>query len=216
MRFAVIRIWSWLATVLLAASLGDACTEFTANVGLLGGTLRDTHHEAVMPTLIAGLATVVALVFTVIFTRIARVELLANESQRVRDWCTSFACSLCGSVLVTILMEGYETGFGGVSPFDPRSVVLGHAPALLIACVAAIAGVRIALYGALRLAWRAGGVAAEALAHFLRRTTRAVALGVAKTSAFTLKVLLLPVAFAGSGSGLRAPPHQRLSPYRSC
>ena len=71
-------------------------------------------------------------------------------------------------------MEGYETRFGGLSPFDPRSVVLSHALPLVLTFVVMGAIVHYALRGAIRTASRASGRVAEVFVEFLRKL-RAIA-----------------------------------------
>jgi hypothetical protein len=207
MRCAIVRAWTSLATALLTAAVADAGTEFAENLGWLGGSVRDAQHEAIVPALILGLAAGAALAAFVAFARIAPQDPLLRCMSGWRARTADLAIALGGSALCTIAMEGYETRFGGLSPFDPRSVVLSHAIPLLVAFVFVAAIVRVSIRAALRLASRAGELAASVLVEFLHKISRAqVAPGAVHTSAFTLRVLHLPPAIADGACGLRAPP----------
>jgi hypothetical protein len=207
MRCAIVRAWTSLATALLTAAVADAGTEFAENLGWLGGSVRDAQHEAVAPALILGLAVGTALAAFVAFARIAPHDPLLRHMNRLRARSTDLAIALAGSALCTIAMEGYETRFGGLSPFDPRSVVLSHAVPLLVAFGFVAVLVHRGLRAALRLAGQAGELAAGALVEFLHKMFRAaVAPAAVHASAFTLHVLHLPPAIADGACGLRAPP----------
>jgi hypothetical protein len=212
MRYATIRAWTSLATALLTAAVADACTECAENLGWLGGSLRDAQHEAIAPALLLGIALTAALLAFVVFARIAPGDPLLRRMNGLRARTADLTCALVGSAACTIVMEGYETRFGGLSPFDPRSVVLSHALALLVAFVFVAAIVHCALRAALRLASHAGELAAGAIAEFLYKICRTtVAPGAVHTSAFTLHVLHLPPAIADGACGLRAPPRAALA-----
>jgi hypothetical protein len=214
MRYAMVRAWTSLATALLTAAIADAGTEYAQNLGWLGGGLHDTQHEAVAPTLLLGLAIGAALAAFVAFARIAPYDPLLRRMNGLGARAMDLGCALAGSALCTIAMEGYETRFGGLSPFDPRSVVLSHALALLVAFVVVAAVLHRALRAALALASQAGELAAGALVEFLHKICRAaVAPGAVHTSAFTLHVLHLPPAIADGACGLRAPPRSNLPRY---
>jgi hypothetical protein len=207
MRCAIVRAWTSLATALLTAAVADAGTEFAENLGWLGGSVRDAQHEAVAPALILGLAAGAALAAFVAFARIGPQDPLLRHMSRLRARLTDLAIALAGSALFTIAMEGYETRFGGLSPFDPRSVVLSHAVPLVVAFVFVAVLVHRGLRAALRLAGHAGELAAGALVEFLHKMLgAAVAPGAVHDSAFTLHVLHLPPAIADGACGLRAPP----------
>jgi hypothetical protein len=214
MRYAIVRAWTALATALLTAAVADAGTEFTANLGWLGGSVRDAQHEAIVPTFLLGLAAAAALGAFVAFARIAPRDPLLR---RLGDWrarAIDLVCALAGSALCTIAMEGYETRFGGLSPFDPRSVVLSHALALLVAFVVVAVTVRGILSAALRFASRAGELAAGVLSEFLHKIAGVrVAPAAVHTSAFSLHVAHLPPAIADGACGLRAPPRSTLPDY---
>lgn len=212
MRCAIVRAWTSLATALLTAAVADAGIEFAENLGWLGGSVRDAQHEAVAPTLLIGLAIGAALAAFVAFARIAPQDPLLRCMSGWRVRMTDLAMALAGSALCTIAMEGYETRFGGLSPFDPRSVVLSHALPLIVAFVFVAAVAHGVIRAALRLASHAGELAAGVLVEFLHKLSRAaVAAGAVHTSAFTLHVAHLPPAIADGACGLRAPPRSTLS-----
>jgi hypothetical protein len=214
MRCAIVRAWTSLATALLTAAVADAGTEFAENLGWLGGSVRDAQHEAVAPALILGLAVSAGLAAFVVFARIAPHDRLLRYMSGWRARAADLAVALAGSTLFTIAMEGYETRFGGLSPFDPRSVVLSHAVPLLLAFVFVAAIARVSIRAALRLASHAGELAASVLVEFLHKMLRAaVAPGMVHASAFTLHVLHLPPAIADGACGLRAPPRSTPSYY---
>jgi hypothetical protein len=212
MRCAVVRAWTALTTALITAAVADAGTEFAENLGWLGGSVRDAQHQAVVPTLLIGLAIGAALAAFVAFARIAPRDPVLRCMSGWRARMTDLAIALAGSALFTIAMEGYETRFGGVSPFDPRSVVCSHAPALLLAFVFVAVIARGIVSGTLRLATRASELATSVLVEFLHKICGArVAQSAVHTSAFTLHVLHLPPAIADGACGLRAPPRSILS-----
>jgi hypothetical protein len=214
MRCVVVRAGAWLTTALIAAALADAGTEFAENLGWLGGSLRDAQHEAVAPTLLIGLAIGAALAAFVAFARLAPHDPLLRSMRGFRELTADLAIALAGSALWTIAMEGYETRFGGVSPFDPRSVVCSHAPALLVAFVLVAPVVWGVVRNLLCLARRAGECATGAIVQFLRKISHAsVPPGTVHTSAFALHVVHLLPAIADGVYGLRAPPHSTLSGY---
>lgn len=211
MRCAIVRAWTSLATALLTAALADAATEFAENLGWLGGSVRDGQHEAVAPTLLIGLAIGAGLAAFVVFARIAPQDRLHRCMRGGGALTADLAIALCGSALCVIAMEGYETRFGGLSPFDPRSVVLSHALPLLVAFLLVAIVVHCFLRIGLRIAGRVGQLAESVLVEFLHGISRGrVAPGAVHTSAFTLHVLHLAPAIAVGACGLRAPPRSIL------
>jgi len=207
MRYTLVCVWTSLATALLTAAIADATTEFAVNLGWLGGSLHDNQHEAVVPTLLFGVAVGAALLTYIVFARVTPRDPLLRRLGALRARASNLGCALAGSALCTVAMEGYETGFGGLSPFDPRSVILSHALALVIAFVLVAAIVNRVLRAALALASHAGELATGALVQFFHKLRRPqVAPGAVYSSAFTLHVLHLPPAIADGACGLRAPP----------
>jgi len=212
MRYATVRAWTSLATALLTAAIADAGIEFAANLGWLGGSFRDDQHEAIAPTLLLGTVVAAALIAFIVFARVAPGDPLLRRLNTFRVRATDLACALLGSAVCTIAMEGYETRFGGLSPFDARSVILSHALALAITFVVVAAVIHYVLRRALALASQARELAAGVLGVFFHKLFRTrVARGATYTSSvFTLSVLHLPPAIADGACGLRAPPHSIL------
>jgi hypothetical protein len=207
MRFALVRTWAVVATAILAGAAADAVTEFAENNGWLGGMLRDGQHEAILPALLLGALVAVSLTLFVLFARISPRDPLLSRMSGLRTRLADIAAAFSVSVLCVIAMEGYETRFGGVSPFDPRSVVLSHALALAVAFVLTGTILHCALRAAIRTASRAS-IVVEYLAQFLRKLRQfAAAAPSIALSAFELHVVRVPLETAYGSSGLRAPPH---------
>jgi hypothetical protein len=214
MRFRLVRLWAGAAAAILAAAAADAGTEFAENSGWLGGTLHDSQHEAILPALGLGAAVTVSLTIFILFARISPRDPLLLRLNGFRSRLFDIACAFCGSMLCVIAMEGYETRFGGLSPFDPRSVVLSHTLALVIAFLVAGAIVHCALRGAIGAASRASNVVVDFLVEFLRKVLRSVVPPRAVAlSAFRLYVPHVPPGIAGGSRGFRAPPRAILSGY---
>jgi hypothetical protein len=214
MRVAIVRLWTSVAVAVVTGAVADAGTEFAENLGWLGGSVRDAQHQAVMPTLLIGLAIGAALAAFVAFAGIAPRDPLFRYMSGWRAPAIDLAVALAGSELCAIAMEGYETRFGGLSPFDPRSVLCAHAPALLIAFVLIAAIARGITKVTLEAARRAGELATNAVVEFLHRAPRArVAAAIVHTSAYMLRVAHLPAAVDEGVLGFRAPPRSLLSGY---
>lgn len=207
MRFALVRCWAVVAAAMLTGAVADATTEFAGNSHWLIGSVRDDQHQSVVPALALGATIAIALLLFVVLARIsprdARLARMNDARRRVGD----IAAALCGSALCVVTMEGYETRFGGLSPFDPRSVVLSHAFALIVAFVVVGTMLHYLLRGAIGMASRAGTIVARVVVAFLRKllgttaSARAVSLSI-----FALHVS--PTALDGTvcSRGLRAPP----------
>lgn len=214
MRFAIIRGWAALATALLTAVGSDVSIEFAENSGWLGGAFRDNQHEAVLPTLLFGAAVTLSLTLFVLLARIYPDDPLLSRISEFRTRFVDTACSLFGSLLCIIAMEGYETQFGGSSPFDPRSVVLSHALPLVVTFVVTGALVHYALRAAIRTARRASGLVAEVFVEFLRKLRgENTTPGMVRRSAFVLYVVHGPPAVVDGSLGLRAPPRSIFTRY---
>jgi hypothetical protein len=212
MRSLVVRAGTALTTALITAAVADSGTEFAVNLGWLGGSVRDAQHEAIAPTILIGLAIGAALAAFVAFGRVTPPDPLLRSLYGLRALASDLAIALAGSALCTIAMEGYETRFGGISPFDTRSVVCSHAPALLVAFVVVAPIVWGIIGKALSVARNAGECATGAIGHFLRKINPANGgAGAPHTSAFTLHLVRLSPAIAGGVYGLRAPPRSIFS-----
>jgi hypothetical protein len=213
-RFAIIRGWAALATAILAAVGSDFATEFAENSGWLGGALRDGQHEAVLPALLFGSVVALSLTLFVLLARIRPGDPLLSRIDYFRTRFVDIAGSLVGSLFFVIAMEGYETRFGGLSPFDPRSVILSHALPLVVAFVVTGAIVHYALRAAIAAASRASEFISEVLGEFLRKILdNRRPSDIARVSAYALNVVHIPFAFALGSRGLRAPPHAIADPY---
>lgn len=207
MRFAVVRVWAAAATAILAAAIADAATELAVNGGWLGSGLRDNDHQAVLPALCTGAGLALSLLLAVLFSRVSPRDSLSLRITALRTRLGDVVCALCGSALCIVAMEGYETNFGGVSPFDPRSVVLSHAPALIVAFLLIGALVHCTLRAAVRAAAEASVAVAEFFEAFLGRDFgNGAPRRAARISAFELRVTHVPSWLARGSRGFRAPP----------
>lgn len=207
MRFAIVRIWAAAAVAMLAAATADAVVEFAGNGGWLGAGLHDNQHEAIAPALVLGAATALFLLAFILFNRIPlRDPLLLRLCERPTRWLDTF-CAFAGGAVCVVAMEGYETRFGGTSPFDPSSVVLSHAAALLVAILAIGAILHWMLRAAVGVASRASAAAVEVFARFFRSPLNAAQPPlVARTPAFEIGVPHVALAIAEGRCGRRAPP----------
>jgi|HubBroStandDraft_5_1064220.scaffolds.fasta_scaffold01957_2 hypothetical protein len=207
MRFALVRTWAVVAAALLTGAAADASTEFFENAHWLAGNVRDDQHQGILPALALGAAVSFALLFFVLLARIARHDPLLTRMNDVRRRLVDIAAALCGSMLCVIGIEGYETRFGGLSPFDPRSVVISHTVALIVAFAVVGTMLHCMLRGAVRIASRAGSTVACFVAAFLRKLVQAArSPGVLSSSAFALDARHTPAGVATRSRGMRAPP----------
>jgi hypothetical protein len=206
-RFAIIRCWAAVATAILAAVGSDVSTEFTENCGWLGGVIRDNQHEAVLPALFLGAIVTLSLILFVLLSRIYPDDPLLSSIDHLPTRLVDAACSFGGSVLCVIAMEGYETRFGGLSPFDPGSVVLSHTLSLVTAFVIIGAIAHYALRTAIRAAAHASSIVTEVFVKFLRKLIgESLPPGKIHVSAFVLYVAHVPRFIAEGSRGFRAPP----------
>ena len=200
-----IRYWAALAITLATAALVDWSSELLANAGWLGAGVPDGYQEAVLPV-----ALLAALAF---FGLCVAVALCAGRGDRVRYEAGSWVdrvlvavATLGATFAVIVLMEAYEMRFGGVSAFDPRSVFVEHAPAILIgyAIVATIVGRLVTLL--LRAAAAAGCLAAHAIVRILRMDPRQRAATSRRDAGFAARVACRCPIIAFGAIALRAPP----------
>lgn len=195
MRFVLVRSWAIVAAAILTGALADAAVD------------RDNHYQGVLPALEIG---AVAAVFLVLFTLLARIgpcDPLLTRMNDIRTRVVDIAGALCGSALCVVAMEGYETRFGGLSPFDARSVVCTHAFALIVAFVIVGAMLHYALRGAIRIASRATDAVTSLVVSFLRKLAPAAASPLPiLLSVFALRVPHAPRDVAAGSQSLRAPP----------
>jgi|GEM_PF-2234879 len=175
MRCAILTLWASLAVALSAAVCGDAATEWLSNEGFWGVGTRDVHHESLLPVALVAAIVTAALAAFVLAAHLRCGDPLLRIRRRAcaRVWLVGLTALL--TMLVVVLMEGYEVRFGGISAFDPRSVVITHA--LPVLCAYALIGILVdrMLVACLRVACRAVGVVAAALVAFARRGAAAQA-----------------------------------------
>jgi hypothetical protein len=168
MRYALIRIWAVLTVGLLAGALGDAGTEFLALLGWLGGAARDIDHQGVLPAFGIALTLALGLSAYVIGSRIAPSDPLVRRLDDAPARAVDALAAFAGSCITVVAMEAYETHFGGLAPFDPNSVVIAHAPILVLSFLTIALAARMMLGMAIRCAARSGVLAASLLSSFLR------------------------------------------------
>jgi hypothetical protein len=168
MRYALVRIWAALTIGLLAGALGDAGTEFSATFGWLGGTTPDVDHQGVFPALAIALALAFGLAAYIVGSRIAPSDPLVRRLDDLRARAVDAIAAFAGGCVTVVAVEGYETHFGGLAPVDANSVILAHAPILLLSFVTIAVAARMMLGAAICCAARSRVLAAEALTSFLQ------------------------------------------------
>jgi hypothetical protein len=168
MRYTLVRIWAVLTIGLLAGVLGDAGTEFSAMFGWLGGTTQDVDHQGVLPALAITLTLALSLAAYIVGSRIAPGDPLLRRLDDAHARAVDAIAAFAGSCVTVVAVEGYETHFGGLAPFDANSVVIAHAPVLVLSFVAIAVAVRMMLGATIRCAARSGALAAAFLTSFLR------------------------------------------------
>jgi len=168
MRYALVRLWAVLTIGLLAGVLGDVGTEFSANYGWLGGTTRDVDHQGVVPVFAIAVMLALSLAAYVVGSRIAPGDPLVRRLDDLRARAVDAIVAFAGSCATVVAMEGYETHFGGLAPFDAHSVVVAHAPILVLTFVTIAVAARMMLGAAIRCAARSGALVAALFTSFLR------------------------------------------------
>jgi hypothetical protein len=168
MRYTLVRIWAVLTVGLLAGGLGDAGTEFCAGLGWLGGTTHDVDHQGILPAFALTLTLAVGLAAYIIGSRIAPSDPLVRRLDDTRARAVDAIAAFAGSCLTVVAVEGYETHFGGLAPFDASSIVIAHAPALVLSFLTIAIVARMMLGSAIRFAARSRVLAVAFLASFLR------------------------------------------------
>jgi hypothetical protein len=168
MRYALVRIWAVLTVGLLAGALGDAGTEFFESLGWLGGAVRDADQQGVGPAFAIGFALAIGLAVFVVASRIAPNDPLLRklDDARARAVDAILAFGVCCVTLLGI--EGYETQYGGLAPFHAGSVVIEHAPVLIVSFLAIAIAARFGLGAAIRAAALSGEMAVALWSSFLR------------------------------------------------
>lgn len=102
---------------------------------------------------------------------------------------------------VILRMEGYETHFGGLSPFDPRTILMHDAPATIVMYLAVFAAVRSFVGAFVR-------TAAHVRLFFSRSTfvRRRTSVAVALHRCCSKPAVARAVTAEERGGELRAPP----------
>jgi hypothetical protein len=212
LRYALVRIWAVLTVGLLAGVLGDAGTELFGVLGWLGGATRDVDHQGLLPALAITLTLAFGLAAYVVGSRIAPndplLRRLDDAGARVVDAVSAFV----GSGVTVVAIECYETHFGGLAPFDAHSVVIAHAPILVLSFLTIAVGARMALGAAIRCAARTGAVAAALLTSFLRILRSYTATPKHATVRHPETSCSRAVSEIVNSRGLRAPPRMLPTP----
>ncbi|MGZ3506396.1 MAG: hypothetical protein ACXWNK_14620 [Vulcanimicrobiaceae bacterium] len=201
----ILRWWSGLAAVPAAAAASDALTEFLANAKLLGGhSPSDLQHQALVPTL---LVAVVSILAVALFALCMNPE-PAETSQRstTAEKLVMTGALLVATFAVAVMMEGYETRFGGTAPFDPHSVLISHAPAVLICYAVITALVRNLVCACLHVAIAAGRLATQRILQLLRIDRRSPRARFANSFSFDPALTQENSPVVPRAHGLRAPP----------
>jgi hypothetical protein len=138
MRCAALVLWAACTIALSAAVIGDAATEWLAN--LAAGHIVDAHHESLLPAAVCAAALLVTLCAFAVFAGRACAEAYARLIAAPWLHVLFLIATAVLTLAVVVAMEGYETHFGGVNAFDARSVLAQHLlPSLgAYACVAGL------------------------------------------------------------------------------
>jgi hypothetical protein len=168
MRYILVRIWAVLTIGLLAGVLGDVGTEFSATFGWLGAATRDVDHQGVLPAFAITLILALGLAAYVVGSRIAPNDALIRRLDDARGRAVDAIAAFIGSFATVVAVEGYETHFGGLAPFDANSTIIAHAPILVLSFVTIAVAARMMLGSAIRCAARSGALAAALLISFIR------------------------------------------------
>jgi hypothetical protein len=159
-----VRIWSAIATAIASAALVGGGIAMLANLGWLGGSSRDYHEEGVAWFAGAAVLVVVALAVAIVASPRRR-----GSSAHTARW--ERAAMVVGTLGLTcaviFVKEALETRCGGTAPFDAGSILIQHAPAILIAYGIVAPLVAAVVRYSLRVAVAAGEIAIETLVRFL-------------------------------------------------
>jgi hypothetical protein len=211
MRYALVRGWAVAATAILTGAVADAVTECAEDNAWLAGSVRDYQHAAIVPALALGAAIALALMLFVLLARITPRDPLLTRMNDARTLFVDISAALCGGMLCVIAMEAYETRFGGLSPFDPQSVVLSHTFALIAAFAIVGTLLHFILGKAIRRAHEASRGFIGFIAAFLHQRTHAASPPRAtRLSALDLCAAHTPPGVARGSHCLRAPPRSIL------
>ncbi|HEX4013986.1 MAG TPA: hypothetical protein VHX17_08880 [Candidatus Cybelea sp.] len=164
----MVRLWAVLTIGLLAGAIGDAGTEYFGAFGWLGGVARDVDHQGVLPVFVFTLMLALGLVVYIAGSRISPGDALVRRLDDTRGRALDALAAFAIGCVTVIGIEGYETGFGGLAPFDPHSVIVAHAPILALSFVTIAVGARIMLGAAIGFAARSRALVAAIFTWFLR------------------------------------------------
>ncbi len=204
--YALVRLWSVAIVGLLSGVLGDAGTELLNTLGWLGRGAVDSDHQGLLPASIAALICALGLCVYVIGSRIAPSDPLLRELDDPHARAVDALAAFTASWLAVIAVEGYETRFGGIAPFDAGSTVIAHAPALLVSFLTIAIVARALLGAAIRWTARSGAAAVALLISFLRKLRAAIATSKHCAALFPEATHSHDAAELISACGPRAPP----------
>ncbi|HEY3675520.1 MAG TPA: hypothetical protein VGK84_05970 [Candidatus Tumulicola sp.] len=135
-----------------------------SNAGWLGGSATDTHEEGVAWFAVAAAVLLAALAACIVCSR-RRDEWRARVAPLERVAIGAVTLTLaCGFI---VFKEALETHCGGVAPFDAGSILVQHAPAILLAYGLIAPLVGLIVRACLCLAIVAREIAIVTLARFL-------------------------------------------------
>jgi hypothetical protein len=159
-----VRIWSAIVTALTSAAVVGGGVAALSNAGWLGGSARDTHEEGVAWFAVAAAALLTVLAAAIVSSR-RRDEWRAPVSAAERMAMGAVTLMLsCGFV---VCKEALETHCGGLAPFDAGSILVQHAPAILLAYALIAPLVGLIVRGCLCFAVAARDIAIVTIARFL-------------------------------------------------
>jgi hypothetical protein len=95
----------------------------------------------------------------IIGSRIAPGDPLLRRLDDARARAVDAIAAFAGSCVTVVAMEAYETHFGGLAPFNANSVVIEHAPILVLSFATIAVAARMMLGAAIRCAARSGALA---------------------------------------------------------
>lgn len=116
------------------------------------GTAYDAHHESV--GLVALLAVVALFILGAsLFTSPSAALLSLRRCERsLSSAALEFAVAAAGAMSIIVGMEGYETHFGGISPFDPHAILMHDGPATSVLYILVFVVVRAMVCAYIRAA----------------------------------------------------------------
>jgi hypothetical protein len=159
-----VRIWSATVTAMASAALVGGGIATLSNAGWLGGSATDTHEEGVAWFAVAAAVLLAALAARIVCSRCRdewRARVPAAERMAMGALTLTLACGFI------VFKEALETHCGGLAPFDAGSILVQHAPAILLAYALIAPLVGLIVRGCLCLAVVAREIAIVTIARFL-------------------------------------------------